>query len=316
MGKMNLIRTTLLISLLFALALNNTLAQAETYIEQDSLFTWKLRETSNPSAQTVFQFIPSEDITVVSWNFGDGGSSSEASPIHTYNYTSWDDSVSVTLSYTLNGASLSHTRSIPLSPAFFWILGDPSISNRLATFRRIFRSNYRVENITTELGNMRFTWFIDGQPLEGNQFSPASFGQWPSVYYTFQNGGVHQVKLIVHNTVSPSNTAEFTKTINIIPDFTTTKEILANIPNVFTPNGDGSNDFFDVHSSGTARFVLRILSRSGALIHQTESNYIHWDGKNSQGKVLPEGIYYYIIEDLTNQYESATGFVYIYTGDK
>lgn len=91
-------------------------------------------------------------------------------------------------------------------------------------------------------------------------------------------------------------------------------EQLASIPNVFTPNGDGVNDVFEVASNGTSRFRLRILSRSGGLIFQDESTKIYWNGRNEQDIELPDGIYYYIIEDLTEFYEPATGFVYIYRG--
>ncbi len=282
--------------------------------ESDSIFTWKLIETNNISSQSTLQFIPRQDIVPISWDFGDSNSSNEATPIHTYSYTSWDDSIAVTLSYSLNGETLTHSREIPLSPAFFFVRPDINLG-RLVTYKRVFLNGYIIPNNPDSLGNLRFSWFIDGSPLSGNTFDNNLLGQWPNIYYSFSTAGIHSVKLEVSNTNS-GETAEFTHTLNIQPDLTSGRVKLENIPNVFTPNGDGLNDFFEVSTSGTAWFDIRIFTRSGALINKTESSIILWDGKNNQGNDMPEGIYYYVIEDYTNQYEPASGFVYLFKGKK
>lgn len=310
------IKLTIVTILLLTKSFSNVYAQTDlSKIESDSIFTWKLLEVANPATQSTIQFIPRSDVTPVNWDFGDGNTSTNASPNNTFNYTAWDDSVTVNLSYTLNGESLSKSRKIPVSPAFFWIRNDSSLNN-LATFKKIFNSNCRIENLSGSLGNLRFSWSIDGVALTGYTFTPSTLGQWPNIYYTFENGGAHQIKLEVYNTNTPANIAEYTHTINILPNFGATKEKLTNIPNIFTPNNDTNNDEFTVPTSGTGFFVFRVLSRSGGLLYQSKSSIIKWDGKNSQGNELPEGIYYYIIEDESGHYETATGFVYIYRGKK
>lgn len=282
--------------------------------EADSVFTWQLVETTNLGTQSTLKFIPDADINPTGWDFGDSNTSTEVSPTHTYSYTSWDDSVTVTLNYTLNGETLSHTRRIPVSPAFFFVSPDKNLG-RLATYKRVFLNAYHIPNRPDSLGNLRFSWIIDGNPLSGNSFDDASLGQWPNIYYTFSSAGVYNVKLEVRNSNS-GQIAEFTHPIKIMPDFTAGKDTLRNIPNVFTPNSDGQNDVFIVSSSGTAWFDFRVFSRSGGLVYKAESSVIQWDGKDNQGNDLPEGIYFYVIEDRAGLYESAKGFVYLFRGKK
>ena len=151
---------------------------------------------------------------------------------------------------------------------------------------------------------------MNGTKIDGNSFSSTSLGQWPNIYYTFPNGGTYSVKLEVSN-INSAGIAEFTNTVTVVPNLTSGKIPLENIPNVFTPNSDGINDEFIVPTSGTGWFNIRIISRTGGLLYKTESSVIRWDGRNTQGNLLPNGIYYYLIEDKSGQYETATGFVYL-----
>ncbi|GEM_PF-4708572 len=85
------------------------------------------------------------------------------------------------------------------------------------------------------------------------------------------------------------------------------------LPNVFTPNGDGDNDFFilDITPQPT-QISFKVFSRSGMLVYEKEAALIHWDGKNYYGQDLPDGIYYYVIKDTEKLFNPATGFLYIY----
>lgn len=70
------------------------------------------------------------------------------------------------------------------------------------------------------------------------------------------------------------------------------------IPNVFTPNGDGINDVFKVNLSGNAlqNFRIDIYDRWGLLIFTSESINYKWDGRTTSGKKVVEGTYFYIVE--------------------
>ncbi len=72
-----------------------------------------------------------------------------------------------------------------------------------------------------------------------------------------------------------------------------------NIPNVFTPNGDGLNDYFfprQYLSRGLAQFKMNIYNRWGQLIFETTNlQGAGWDGKFNNTE-QPAGVYIYVIE--------------------
>jgi gliding motility-associated-like protein len=86
-----------------------------------------------------------------------------------------------------------------------------------------------------------------------------------------------------------------------------------NIPNVFSPNGDGTNDYFEVDTDGTTVYEFTIFTRAGTRIYHSESPRIFWDGSSLDGKELKEGIYYYVIEEQggTSPFDKA-GFMYLF----
>jgi len=69
------------------------------------------------------------------------------------------------------------------------------------------------------------------------------------------------------------------------------------VPNVFTPNGDGNNDIFFVRTANLSEITALIYDRWGNKIYEltTEKGNIAWDGKSNTGKEAPDGTYFYII---------------------
>jgi gliding motility-associated-like protein len=67
------------------------------------------------------------------------------------------------------------------------------------------------------------------------------------------------------------------------------------IPNVFTPNNDGINDFFEFKCTSIANFNLIIYNRWGCIVYETNDVFKYWNGEDKNGNKNPDGVYYYIV---------------------
>jgi len=67
------------------------------------------------------------------------------------------------------------------------------------------------------------------------------------------------------------------------------------VPNAFTPNGDGSNDFFRVYGTAINSFQLKVYSQWGELVFSSTDIVNGWDG-NYKGNKSPASVYTYTLE--------------------
>ncbi|GGH71053.1 gliding motility-associated-like protein [Filimonas zeae] len=90
-------------------------------------------------------------------------------------------------------------------------------------------------------------------------------------------------------------------------DFTTVKVLRPVIvPNVFSPNGDGIHDTWDI--TNLDRYTgcsVTVFNRYGQQVFTSAGYAVRWNG-TSNGKVLPAGTYYYVI-DFKNGHSKLTG---------
>lgn len=68
-----------------------------------------------------------------------------------------------------------------------------------------------------------------------------------------------------------------------------------NIPNAFTPNNDGINDFLLLNYNKIEEIDLQVYDRTGKRVYQTQNKDFHWDGR-SFGQPLSEGVYFLVLE--------------------
>jgi gliding motility-associated-like protein len=85
---------------------------------------------------------------------------------------------------------------------------------------------------------------------------------------------------------------------------------LVTVNDVITPNGDGNNDYWVLENiSYTEGCNVQVFNRWGAQVFETEGYDNTWDGTSEEGEILPEGVYYYIIQ--CNDNDSFRGYITI-----
>ncbi|MFD2917623.1 T9SS type B sorting domain-containing protein [Psychroserpens luteus] len=90
-----------------------------------------------------------------------------------------------------------------------------------------------------------------------------------------------------------------------------------NVPEGFSPNDDGTNDWFNIQGLYDIfeNHELKIFNRYGTLIFEGHNNK-KWHGLvnrglNNHGKIVPVGTYYYILNPNDAGYKPLMGWVYV-----
>lgn len=111
--------------------------------------------------------------------------------------------------------------------------------------------------------------------------------------YTFAETGSFSITLLV-SFVLGTDTLEYELdqpfTVNI-------SESKLEVPNAFTPNGDGVNDVFRVKEGyeSIVSFRAQVFNRWGRKLYEWNDPAGGWDGK-SGGKDVPDGGYYLVLQ--------------------
>jgi gliding motility-associated-like protein len=79
------------------------------------------------------------------------------------------------------------------------------------------------------------------------------------------------------------------------PSPDTDKELKVVLSNVFTPNGDGTNDYLFIQSEGLQDFSVVILNQANKIVYQSTDSKFSWDGKLASGDDAPAGNYIYFV---------------------
>lgn len=142
--------------------------------------------------------------------------------------------------------------------------------------------NYDVETYT-----LYFTPFLDGeyQVL-------STFGADATEYRHYPTDGMAGCYYI--NATDPYGNVSENSVVSCVDECS-----YYNLPNVFSPNGDGINDYY--HPIGEYKFVekvdMTILDRWGEVMFETNDPDIMWDGRNKKtGKYVVPGVYFYVCE--------------------
>ncbi len=208
------------------------------------------------------------------WNFGDGqGVDDIISPTHTYTEQGiYDVSVSITSPIgCFTSDSFPHLIRVEPSPiADFDFTPNTDLSN----------FNNTIHFIDQSQGAAHWNWQLD-------RFK-TTIEQNPT--FTFPDTGLMKIRLIVTHPEGCKDS--LIKYLDIRPI------VLWNMPNAFTPNGDGLNDGFigKGYLEGATNFRMTIWNRWGEKVFETTNPNEDWNGRaQNTGGMSPAGVYVYLL---------------------
>ncbi|MFN4233437.1 MAG: choice-of-anchor L domain-containing protein [Bacteroidia bacterium] len=153
---------------------------------------------------------------------------------------------------------------------------------------------FEVEILNTSTNATNYIWdFGNGQTGD----SPISN---QTITITYENIGVYDIILIAYDSIPRCSD---TISVRVVVDGLSSIEM----PNVFSPNGDGVNDVFlpkpfDIKTkSGTRNIVqynLQIFDRWGKMVFESNDINVGWDGKRKGGSTSSDGVYYWLVKAI------------------
>ena len=125
------------------------------------------------------------------------------------------------------------------------------------------------------------TWnFGDGTVSTGNY-----------VEHIFREANDYSVQVVIRH--EDGREASATKNISV-----KARCIIYNVPNIFTPNGDGENDLFYVQGENIKDYFIQIFNIEGKVVFETDYLDAKWDGNDALGQQLDNGQYLYFIKAI------------------
>jgi len=156
-------------------------------------------------------------------------------------------------------------------------------------------------SVATALPINQINWNF-GDPNAGA--SNISFSLNPS--HLFSETGTYQINA---NVQFDCYTETVTQNITVVDCSDTIIPILPfEFPNVITPNGDGTNDLFEIENLPENTEVI-ILNRWGNVVFSSINYQNNWDGKDALGNELVDGVYTYKYK--TKDAKIGHGFVHL-----
>ena len=119
------------------------------------------------------------------------------------------------------------------------------------------------------------------------------------IRHIFSEPGKYTVICKVRNALCEADSMTMTVAIT---------ESFIDVPNVFTPNGDGQNDEFRVAYKSIAEFHCWVYNRWGKLVYDWTDPAKGWDG-TINGRPAAEGAYFYVIRAKGTDAAKGQGYI-------
>ena len=187
------------------------------------------------------------------WDLDDNTFSNDTNPVHTYT-TPGEYDVTLTI-VTPEGCAESQTVNNAVTVFGFPVANFFQSADQVSIFQPV------VTFTDSSIDAVTWDWnFGDG----------SSVVDITQPIHEYADSGTYQVRLIVMNNGGCIDTTY--GTIRVEPEFT------LYVPNAFTPNGDGMNDYFFGSGVGFVDYEMWIMDRWGKVIFHSQEQSQHWDG--------------------------------------
>lgn len=233
------------------------------------------------------------NIVNYSWQFENGDTLTDASPLECFSNKSNTDDVSYDVALiTQNDLGCSDTIKLI---DYITVFHNPlSIFSPSELKENMYESEFLMTN--NSIGSIGYVWdFGDGK--KGTDFEPVH------IYSDTGNFYITLVAFTSNNCVDTS-----VQGVRVVP------VISVYIPNTFTPNGDGENDVFNFKAYGivSEEFELFIFDRWGTQLFYTNEMSTGWDGLY-KGEVSQQDTYIYklICKDVFGEMHEYKGHINI-----
>ena len=211
-----------------------------------------------------------EDIVSWNYNFGDGSFSNNRNPSHIYNYISTFD---VGLEVLSSHGCRNDTVMLDVINAHDFPIVDFKVDKLFAS-----EISSEISFYNGSVGATKYLWDFDN----------GEYTYEENPIFRFNNPRSYDVSLTATNDFGCSS--NMIKTIQINPEFT------FYIPDAFTPDNDGINDVFIAKGKRISSFFMQVFNRWGEVVFESSKIDFGWNGKNSSGKMLSNGVYLYKIQ--------------------
>ncbi|HMC99108.1 MAG TPA: gliding motility-associated C-terminal domain-containing protein, partial [Ferruginibacter sp.] len=223
----------------------------------------------------------------VTYTFKVNGTTVQSGASNSYSTTTLANGDVVNCSILITGGACLATNSVSSNSITANILSNQNASLSIAASANNicpFTSVTFTANATNGGAGARYQWKVNGNNAGTNS---STF-----VTTTLNNGDIVTCVLTsnypcISNATVNSNEIK----INVIDCVCE-----PNVPNAFSPNGDGIHDRWVITYAGClARVDVFVYNRYGSLVYQAENYHNDWEG-TYRSKTLPDATYYYVIK--------------------
>lgn len=170
--------------------------------------------------------------------------------------------------------------------------GEEENSNMSGNAPLVGRFQANPQNVGEYSANYEWRFTIDGES------TPYLTRYEENTEYTFTKAGTHNI--VVYATfINGNDTIAYTQEYwdEIGPMRVTISESKLEMPNAFSPNGDGINDIYKAKDGyqSIIEFHAYIFNRWGQKLYEWDDPAGGWDGKYN-GKDVKQGVYFVLIK--------------------